>query len=55
MTAAVRRDVVVKGGRARALEQLAAVDTLVFDKTGTLTVGKPEVRLVQAPATPHPS
>ncbi|MBV9354766.1 MAG: heavy metal translocating P-type ATPase [Chloroflexi bacterium] len=46
MTAAVRRDVLVKGGRA--LEELALVDTLVFDKTGTLTVGKPQVRLVQA-------
>jgi P-type Cu2+ transporter len=46
MTAAVRRDVLVKGGRA--FEQLAAVDTLVFDKTGTLTVGKPHVRLIRA-------
>ena len=45
MTAAVRRDVLVEGGRA--LEELAAVDTIVFDKTGTLTVGRPQVRLVQ--------
>src|SRR5699024_6505744 len=27
--------------RGTALEQLAAIDTVVFDKTGTLTVGKP--------------
>src|SRR5262249_43813868 len=33
---------------ARALERLAAVDTLVVDKTGTLTVGKPEVVSVEA-------
>jgi Cu2+-exporting ATPase len=44
MTAAVHADILVKGGRA--LEQLAAVDTLVFDKTGTLTGGTPRVTQV---------
>ena len=37
MTAAVQRDVLIKGGRA--IEQLAQLDALVFDKTGTLTTG----------------
>lgn len=41
MSAAVRRDILVKGGRA--LEKLARVDTVVFDKTGTLTEGTPSV------------
>ena len=41
MNGAVRRQVLVKGGRA--LEQLARVDTIVFDKTGTLTSGRPVV------------
>ncbi len=41
MNAAVRREVLIKGGRA--LEQLACVDTIVFDKTGTLTSGRPIV------------
>lgn len=41
MSAAVRRDILIKGGRA--LEKLARVDTIVFDKTGTLTEGVPHV------------
>ncbi len=39
--AAVRRNILIKGGRA--IEQLARVDTIVFDKTGTLTSGTPRV------------
>ncbi|HYZ15614.1 MAG TPA: HAD-IC family P-type ATPase, partial [Candidatus Acidoferrum sp.] len=41
MSAAVRRDILIKGGRA--IEKLARVDTIVFDKTGTLTEGAPQV------------
>jgi P-type Cu2+ transporter len=41
MSAAVRRHILIKGGRA--LEKLARVDTIVFDKTGTLTEGVPHV------------
>lgn len=41
MSAAVRRNILIKGGRA--LEKLAQVDTIVFDKTGTLTEGMPHV------------
>jgi Cu2+-exporting ATPase len=41
MSAGVRADVLIKGGRA--LERLAAVDTIAFDKTGTLTLGTPRV------------
>ena len=41
MNAAVRRQVLIKSGRA--VELLARVDTIVFDKTGTLTSGKPVV------------
>lgn len=44
MALAARRNIVIKGGRA--MEKLAAVDTVVFDKTGTLTTGVPEVRSV---------
>lgn len=44
MSTAVRRGILVKGGRA--LEQLSNVDTLVFDKTGTLTRGEPRVTSV---------
>ncbi len=42
MASAAHRNIVIKGGRA--LEKLAAVDTIVFDKTGTLTTGAPVVR-----------
>lgn len=46
---AARRQIVVRNGTA--LEQLAAVDTVVFDKTGTLTHGRPVVETV-APIAP---
>ncbi len=42
MAYAAQKNIVVKGGRA--MEKLAAVDTVIFDKTGTLTTGTPEVR-----------
>ena len=45
MAYAAQHNIVIKGGRA--LEKLAAVDTVVFDKTGTLTTGLPEVRSVE--------
>ena len=43
--AAARQIIVRHGG---ALEQLAAVTTVVFDKTGTLTIGRPAVQRVLA-------
>lgn len=46
MTYAATRNIVIKGGRA--MEKLAAVDTVILDKTGTLTTGLPEVRDVIA-------
>jgi Cu2+-exporting ATPase len=45
MSAAVRQNVLIKGGRA--IEQLARVDAMLFDKTGTLTSGTPSVTHVQ--------
>lgn len=46
LTGAARRGVLIRSGRA--LEQLAAIDTIVFDKTGTLTLGKVAVKSVES-------
>ncbi|MBD2520596.1 cadmium-translocating P-type ATPase [Nostoc sp. FACHB-973] len=51
LTYAAKHGILIRSGRA--LEQLAAVDTLVFDKTGTLTKGEVSVVGVESlnPAT----
>lgn len=46
ITSAAHAGVLVRSGRA--LEQLAAVDTIVFDKTGTVTEGHPAIVDVRA-------
>lgn len=38
---AARRGILIRSGRA--LEMLAAIDTVMFDKTATLTAGRPDV------------
>ncbi|MDP9067308.1 MAG: heavy metal translocating P-type ATPase [Actinomycetota bacterium] len=46
ITSAAHAGVLIRSGRA--LEQLAAVDTIVFDKTGTVTEGNPAIVDVHA-------
>ncbi|HEY3190973.1 MAG TPA: heavy metal translocating P-type ATPase [Solirubrobacteraceae bacterium] len=46
MTRAARQGILVRSGRA--MEKLAAVDTIVLDKTGTVTRGEPTITGVEA-------
>ncbi|HEX6492272.1 MAG TPA: HAD-IC family P-type ATPase, partial [Candidatus Dormibacteraeota bacterium] len=48
IVAGAREGILFRSGRA--LEELAAVDSVVFDKTGTLTTGRPTVVAVDAVA-----
>ncbi|MCU0534184.1 MAG: heavy metal translocating P-type ATPase [Hydrococcus sp. Prado102] len=50
---AARRGILIRSGRA--LEQLAAIDTIVFDKTGTLTQGEVTIVSIQSAGEKAPS
>jgi len=48
MIAGARSNILFRNGRA--IEELAAIDTVVFDKTGTLTTGNPTVAEISSVA-----